>query len=441
MTDEELNAPSNGIPVERIGYRSDLQDIPDEIFDKAVLWQPWFDEYLTIERPVKLDTIALSKKNGLGVTRTFEYIRAYREFPDLISLMPQKPTGGRGKSRLDPVIDHIINEAIAEVYDNETRNRPFKVVQEVNRRCYHAGLRKPSPTTARSRIKGRNARTTDIAREGQSVARQNHELWRANFPTQMWPLSMVQYDHTKMDLEIIDEETGKPIGRPWVTAGYDVKTKCIVGVHISLAAPSSLAVGLCIHNTAMPKKQWLKNLGIETSWPMYGKSDNVHFDNGSDFRGKAVYRATAQHRIGCVFRAKNKPEHGAGVERSFLTLMTEIQQLDGTTFSNTVKKRKYDSEQNAIFTLQNAERIVVSFITKQYHEREHSGNLGKLPPRKMWELGIFGDRKKGTLGRGLPNQLENPGRFLVDFLPQDTRVIHQEGIVWDCGTWTTCYLS
>ncbi len=432
MTDtDQNNRNPHDVVVDRIGYRTDLEDIPDEIFDKALEWQPHFEKHLEIAKPTAKDAKALAAIIGLGITRTYEYIAAYREFPDLVSLMPKKPTGGRGKSRLDPVIDHIITEVIEEVYENELRNRPYKVVQEVHRRCYRAGLKKPSPTTVRSRIAGRNIRDTDEAREGKAVARAKHDMWRAHFPTQMWPLSMVQYDHTKMDIEIVDFETGKPIGRPFVTIGYDVYTKCVVGILISMSDPTSLSVGLCIHNTAMPKGDWLTGLGIDTNWPMYGKPDNVHFDNGTDFRSKAVARACAQHKIGQMFRALKKAEHGAGVERQFRTLMTEIQQLDGTTFSNTIAKRKYDSEGNAIFTLREVERIVISFITKQYHERSHSENPGKLPPRKMWEIGIYGDRKKGTPGRGLPLKLANPRRFLIDFLPQERRTIHQEGIVWD----------
>ena len=32
--------------------------------------------------------------------------------------------------------------------------------------------------------------------------------------------SPLEYDNTKMDIEVIDRETGKPIGRPWITIGY-----------------------------------------------------------------------------------------------------------------------------------------------------------------------------------------------------------------------------
>lgn len=427
-SDETNELPKSN---DRIGYRTDLQDIPEHIYGQAVRWQPLVEAHLQILNPKTEDALKLAKQMGLGLTRTYEYLNQYEENPDLFSLMPQKPSGGKGKSRLSPEIEEIIAEAIEEIFDNETRRRPFKVVQEVHRVCRNLGLRRPSPTTIRSRIKGRNQRKQLEDREGKVRARELHNLWKGKFPEGLWPLSVVQFDHTKMDLQVVDAETLKVIGRPYVTAAYDVKTKCILGLHVSLADPNSLAVGLCIEHVSMKKGPWLRKLGIETSWPMYGKPDNVHFDNGSDFRSKAVIRGCGVHNIGIIYRGTGRTEHGSGVERYFRTLMTEIQQLDGTTFSNSQEKRKYDSEKNAIYTLEEAERIVVSFITKQYHERPHNGNLGRLPPRKMWELGIYGDRAKNIPGRGLPNELPNPRRFRIDILPQEKRKVHQEGIVWD----------
>lgn len=431
LNSTDLSDPKNTVTKDRIGYRSDLQDIPDAIFDKAAEWQPHFERYVMIHRPTKQDAVDLSTAIGMGIARTYEYINQYRESPDIIALMPSKPTGGKGASRLDPTVEAIIQTAIADVYNIERKGRPYKVYQEVRLQCYKLGLKSPSATTVSSRIAGRNIRESDALREGNDYASSNHDLWKGHFPDQMWPLSVVQYDHTPMDLQVIDEETGRVIGRPYVTLGYDVKTKCIVGLYVSLLPPSSLSVGLCVLNTSMPKREWLQSLGVDTHWPMFGKPDNIHVDNANEFRGFAVHRACTVHRIGCIFRGKGKTNHGGGVERSFRTLMQEIHNLDGTTFSNVAKKGNYDAEKNAVHTLKEAERIVISFITKQYHVRKHTGNPGNLPPRVMWQDGIYGNRKEDTLGRGLPKPIADPKRFLVDFLPQERRVINQEGIVWD----------
>ena len=415
----------------RTAYGGDLQDVPEHIYQMGVTRMKHLDAYLKLQTPVKKDAEDLARKINLGLTQTYTLISQYREFGDLISVLPQKRTGGRGKSRLDPAVEKIIQESIDDVYMNETKRKVYKVTQEVRRRCRNEGRKAPVENTIRTRIKGRSKKSVMAAREGNLKATETYGLSKGHFPDQMWPLSTVQYDHTLMDIEIVDEETLKPIGRPWVTIGYDVKTKSVVGMHMSLTAPNSTAIGLVLVNTIFPKKDWLIKLGIETNWPMYGKPDVIHVDNGADFRSKAVERACANNSITLEYRPLSKKEFGGGVERSFRTLMEEIQALDGTTHSNVGKKGKYNSRGEAIHTFDDVERIVISFITKQYHERPHSGNPGKLPPRKMWEDGIYGNPSKNILGRGLPPIHNNPREILLQFLPQERRNVHRTGIVLD----------
>ena len=52
------------------------------------------------------------------------------------------------------------------------------------------------------------------------------------------PLDIIQIDHTKVDVILVDEETRKPIGRPIITVAIDVFSRMIFGFYISFEGPS-----------------------------------------------------------------------------------------------------------------------------------------------------------------------------------------------------------
>jgi len=53
------------------------------------------------------------------------------------------------------------------------------------------------------------------------------------------PISMVGIDHTLLDARIIDEKTQKYIGRPWLTIALDLRSRFVVGMHLSMDRPNN----------------------------------------------------------------------------------------------------------------------------------------------------------------------------------------------------------
>lgn len=60
------------------------------------------------------------------------------------------------------------------------------------------------------------------------------------------PLQVVQVDHTKADIFVVDEESRQPIGRPWLTLAMDVCSRMVPGFYLTMAAPSRLSTSLCL---------------------------------------------------------------------------------------------------------------------------------------------------------------------------------------------------
>ena len=125
-------------------------------------------------------------------------------------------------------------------------------------------------------------------------------------PQPQRPLDLVQIDHTPIDLIVVDEVAREPIGRPYLTLAIDVFSRCVVGMVVTLEAPSATSVGLCLAHAVTDKRPWLERLGIEADWPMTGMPRAIHLDNASEFRSEALHRGCEQYGIARHYRAAGR---------------------------------------------------------------------------------------------------------------------------------------
>lgn len=245
------------------------------------------------------------------------------------------------------------------------------------------------------------------------------------FPTADHPLSIVQIDHTLVDIILVDPIERLPIGRPYLTLAIDVYSRCIAGFVLSLEPPSAVSVGLCLTHIAMKKDAWLVINDIDVPWPIHGKPKTIHVDNGADFHSAALKRGCEQHGIHMEYRPLGQPHYGGIIERVIGTLMKLVHTIPGTTFSNTTMKGKYDSDKHACLTLSELERWITIAITKYYHFKLHRGI--HLPPIKQYEHGITQMKQNGIDLAPIKNEKA----FLIDFLPIMYRSLRRDGFMLD----------
>ncbi|MFX4520382.1 integrase, partial [Acinetobacter baumannii] len=89
------------------------------------------------------------------------------------------------------------------------------------------------------------AREIVAKREGRKAARDRYVPAIGSLEAH-WPLSLIQIDHTLVDVIVVDSETRTSIQRPWLTLAIDVCTRCVAGFHLSLEPPSATSVALCL---------------------------------------------------------------------------------------------------------------------------------------------------------------------------------------------------
>jgi putative transposase len=112
-------------------------------------------------------------------------------------------------------VEAIIHAAIQERYLTRNRRKATHVHQEVARKCRAAGLPTPHINTIRARISRLEPRSVMKARFGGSAAREQFEPIKSEFPGADAPLAVVQIDHTKLDIVMVDEINREPLSRPW----------------------------------------------------------------------------------------------------------------------------------------------------------------------------------------------------------------------------------
>mgnify|MGYP000137234535 CR=1 FL=1 len=339
----------------------------------------------------------------------------------LTALIPKKPEGGKGKSRLSKAQESVINTVIKDLYLTTQKLRPAFIVEEVRKQCTQKSIVVPSDATIRRRL-------CNIPNSHLKARQENNgsrEPIVGCFPEVDYPLSVIQIDHTLVDIILVDPIQRLPIGRPYLTIAIDVYSRCIAGFVLSLEPPSAVSVGLCLTHVAMVKDSWLAQQEIDTSWSIHGKPKTIHVDNGTDFHSAALTRGCEQHGIHIEYRPLGQPHYGGIIERVIGTLMKLVHTIPGTTFSNTTMKGEYDSDKHACLTLSELERWLTIAITKYYHFKLHRGI--HLPPIKQYEQGITQMKQAGIELASIKNEKA----FLIDFLPIIYRSLRRDGFMLD----------
>lgn len=361
---------------------------------------------------------------GINPATLYRWMSRYRSVDAVSALIPFKRGWTQGKKRLGARSEAVIDEVIQGFYLKPERPSPQKAVREVHRLCDARGVERPSATAVRSRIAA-IPEYERLKRRGQAERARNRFLpTPGTFPGADYPLAVVQIDHTPVDIILVDDVYRKPIDRPWITVAVDVFSRMTVGYYLSFDAPSLTSVAMCLANAMLPKEEWLLLHKVEGTWPVWGRPHTIHVDNGPDFRSDGFRESCEMYGINLEFRPVKRPRFGGHVERLQGTLLREIHDIPGTTFSSIKDRDEYDSDGRAVMTKDEFERQLLTLICNEYHRRPHTA-LG-MPPLRRWEQGVFGG---GTVaGVGVPQRPSDRLTVLLDFLPSFQRTIQNDGV-------------
>jgi len=202
------------------------------------------------------------------------------------------------------------------------------------------------------------------------------------------PLERAEIDHTPLDLMVIDDDTGLPLGRPWITALIDDYSRCILGLHISFTPPSYLTVSYCLRHAFCPKNDLKDKYPIiNNKWDAYGVVRELVVDNGLEFHSISLENAC--YTLGIeIHYAPRKAGWFKGKIEKFLRTFNEslAHKAPGTTFANVFDKGDYDPLKHAVVRKSIFKAIAHKWVADYYHQKEH--RTLHASPASVWRNAI-----------------------------------------------------
>ncbi len=334
--------------------------------EKLKDWIPTFAERMKDKSPPKPRTVS-------------SWVRKLR-LDGKEALIAQTTNSGNRTLRFSPEMQMLILEAVDSFMQQENRDSNDVLSFIVGKLAEQNLLTKdgakvviPNIRTIRRQLNRIDPYLLVRIKKGVIVA---EKMARAAGKKIISPRAMqiVEIDTHFMDVFVIDPDTGEVLGSPYLACAICIRTRCIVGMFISLY-PASTVTTLAVMKDMLTRPKF----GLPGGIPVY-----LVPDNGVEFKNSAVERVASKLKIIFEPAEIRDPNDKPHIESFFRTLtFTVIQKIKGTTFSNLGERDTYDSEGNAYATLEQIEEYVRDYTENEYHQRPHS-QTGRIPIQ-MWK--------------------------------------------------------
>ena len=302
--------------------------------------------------------------------------------------------GGRA-SRLHPDVKTILSTSIETVYLAKQRNSARAVFADMGnairlanaKRLPQEQLSRPSYATVCRALKALDRYLVDSNRYGKEYARAAYRTSGKGMVV-AGILVRVEIDHTPLDLFVIDERTGLPLGRPTVTVATDYYSKMPIGFYLGFDGPSLEAVYACLRHAVLPKHYIRTEFpDIENEWPCYGVMDELVCDNGLEFHAKALERTAFELDFILAFCPKKQPYYKGSIERFLKTLNFQFAHaMPGTSFARWFHREDYDPLKDAVVNFDQLNYLLHRWIVDVYAHSPHRGIM--TTAFKRWQEGM-----------------------------------------------------
>jgi putative transposase len=302
---------------------------------------------------------------------------------------------GNRDGRYPAAVLEFCEQSISAKYLSRTRNSIQQTFEEALRRAKKENELRPAcdalPMPTRRLISGMIA---NIPAFDKHAARYGHDSAAKAFRSVKGhsvahaPLERAEIDHTLLDLMVVDDQSGLPLGRPSVTACIDCYTRCILGIYIGFNPPSYQSVAACLKDCFLPKVNLQRDYpGIVNEWPAYGVMHNLVVDGGLEFYSASLEQVCLSLNINWIAAPRRTAWFKGKIERFLGTMNRAVAHgVPGTTFSNIFEKGDYNPAKHAVITLSTLRKVVRMWIADVYHQQVHRSL--QTTPAKMWTSSI-----------------------------------------------------
>ena len=325
-----------------------------------------------------------AEKLGKTVRTVQRLVKKYQE--EGLSAITETGRSDKGRYRIDREWKDFIIKTFTEGNKGSKKMTPAQVAIRVQVRAEQLGLNAPSHMTVYRVLdpiierKEKQQKKRNIGWRGSKVSHQTRDgqTLDVGYSNHVW-----QCDHTKLDIMLVDRY-GETLARPWLTKITDSYSRCIMGIHLGFDAPSSQVVALALRQAILPK-QYGSEYKLHCEWGTYGVPENLFTDGGRDFRSEHLKQIGFQ--LGVELHLRDRPPEGGIEERGFGTINTDfLAGLYGYLGSN-IQQRSEKAEEEACFTLQELNLLLVRYIVDNYNQRLDARTKNQTRFQR-WEAGL-----------------------------------------------------
>lgn len=388
-----------------------------------------------------VDQLHQSGEQDIPSVSSFErYMRAlFVSGGDIRSLIPQtRERGGKGQSRLNDRVEQIIADVLEKyagitervsTVDQIVTEIVNQIADENQFRKSSNALKLPSERTIRRRIKAAGEqrilgrRLSRREKQAQSVPQLGPR------PTRI--LERVEIDHTTLDLFVVDERDGLPVGRPHITACIDKYSGLVPGWHIGFNHGGYESIMLCLQHAILPKPDYRELYETEHRYEVYGLFEKLCIDNGKDFKSRDLQNALAELGVIREEMPKETPWFKGSIERYFRRINQQLLKgKPGHTFGNVIQLGDYDAQADAVISLSGFLEMFHIFMVDVYPYSWHRGL--EVIPMKQWEA---------NFAQFQPDLFEDAESLKRILLPGVERTLRVRGIEWERNVYRAPELS
>lgn len=202
------------------------------------------------------------------------------------------------------------------------------------------------------------------------------------------PLERAEIDHTPLDLLVIDDDSGMPMGRPYLTTCIDAYSRCVLGCVVSFEPPSFLTVAQCLKHALLPKTCLrAEQSTLRNDWEAHGIPEELVVDNGAEFHSVSLEKACLELGTEIHYAPRRTGAFKGIIERFQKTMNDSVAHgTPGTTFSNIFEKEDYNPAKHAVIGFRRLKEILTIWIVDVYHQRPHRSLASS--PASVWSSAI-----------------------------------------------------
>jgi transposase InsO family protein len=307
------------------------------------------------------------------------WVVAYRNAEDqlgngYLGLLPA-PNVGNPVSKLPEATRSLMMEFLDKDYETLKQKTQYATWGALRLACERQGIVSPSFKTFSIAVRQRPGFEQTLKRKGPRAAYQLEPFyWELEQSTPRLgdrPFEIVHIDHTQMDVWAVCTQTGRPLGRPWLTLMTDAFSRRILSIYLTFDPPSYRSCMMVLRECVRRHCRFPQTIVV---------------DGGREFQSGYFESLLARYECTKKCRPPAKARFGATCERLFGTTNKQlIHNLQGNTqISRQVRQvtNGIDPESQAIWPLKELHQRLVEYAYEIYDTVDHPA-LGQSPRAAM----------------------------------------------------------